>query len=333
MSNITLAVKYRPKCFAEVVGQQAVVSILSKQIETHTFKNVYLFVGSSGSGKTSVARIMADAINNGEGGPIEIDGASNNGVDNIRQLISDAQQSSVDSEYKVYIIDECHMLTQQAWNAALKLIEEPPSNTIFIFCTTNPEKIPLTIMSRVQRFDFKKISTQDITNRLEYILNSENIDGYDRDALRKIADKSNGLMREAVSMLDKCLAYSSEVSTTNVDLVLGLISSELSFKLFKGIIEKNVDETFAILKETLSTGISAISVLDDMLKYFIDATKIQLTKDIEITRIPCKYKDYILSIGEDLFNVVERILKYRKLTQLAPNDNLLDALMLELCRR
>ena len=121
---------------------------------TKLWHNAYLFCGPAGCGKTTAARIFANEINNGEGSPIEIDAASNNGVDNIRALITDAQQSAIDCEYKIYIIDEVHMLTTAAWNAALKLIEEPPLNTVFIFCTTNPEKIPDTYYLRVQRFDF-----------------------------------------------------------------------------------------------------------------------------------------------------------------------------------
>lgn len=333
MSNITLAVKYRPKCFAEIVGQQAVVSILSKQVETNTFKNVYLFCGSSGCGKTSLARILANAINNGEGEPIEIDAASNNGVDNIRQLISDAQQMSIDSDYKTYIIDECHMLTTQAWNAALKLIEEPPTNTIFIFCTTNPEKIPLTIMSRVQRFDFKKISTEDIQNRLEYILNVENIGTYEKDALRKIADKSNGLMREAISMLDKCVDYSNEINVHNVNLILGFADDELLFQVFKSIIEKNVESALKNLNDILSSNTNPITILDNLLKYFIDANKIQLTHSVIYGSILEKYKDYLINIKEDIFPLVERIISYRKLSQLIPSEKLLEALFIELCRR
>ena len=171
--SVSLACKYRPKSFEECVGQPVVVSVLSRQIATKTFKSAYLFVGASGCGKTSVARIMASEINNRQSDPIEIDAASNNGIDNVRAIISDARQTSLDSDYKVYILDECHAFSNQAWQALLKLIEEPPYNTIFIFCTTNPDKIPDTIMTRVQRFDFNKISNKDIVDRLEFILNEE----------------------------------------------------------------------------------------------------------------------------------------------------------------
>ena len=130
----SLAVKYRPKTFSEICGQSSIVKIITRQIEMNEFKNACLFAGASGCGKTTIARIVANMINNGQGEPIEIDAASNNGVENVRQIIHDAQERSIDSKYKIYIIDECHSLTNQAWQAFLKCIEEPPTYTIFIFC-------------------------------------------------------------------------------------------------------------------------------------------------------------------------------------------------------
>ena len=169
MSKEALATKYRPTTFDDVVGQDSTKIILQQQLETGEFKNAYLFVGSAGTGKTTCARIFADEINKHEGTPIELDAASNNGVDDVRNIIQQAKTKSLDSEYKVFIIDECHSLSNTAWQAFLKLIEEPPAKSIFIFCTTNPEKIPKTILSRVQRFDFKRISQDGIVDRLDYI--------------------------------------------------------------------------------------------------------------------------------------------------------------------
>ena len=176
MSNfrhIALAVKYRPKTFDDVVEQEAIKDILTEQIETNSFKHAYLFCGPAGCGKTTAARIFANDLNKGKGNPIEVDAASNNGVDNIREIIDNAKRKSLDSEYKIYIIDEVHMLSIGAFNAMLKLLEEPPAGTIFIMCTTDPQKIPATILSRVQRYDFSKISTDSITARLVHILENE----------------------------------------------------------------------------------------------------------------------------------------------------------------
>lgn len=169
-----LAIKYRPKTFDDVVEQDNIKIILTQQLKTGTFKNSYLFTGGAGTGKTTCARIFANEINKGQGNPIELDAASNNGVDNVRDIIQQAQLQSLDSEFKVFIIDECHMITNAGWNAMLKLIEEPPAKSIFIFCTTNPEKIPKTILSRVQRYDFRRISQNGIVERLRYILEKEN---------------------------------------------------------------------------------------------------------------------------------------------------------------
>ena len=169
-----LATKYRPTTFDEVVEQGSIKIILREQIDTNTVKNGYLFVGSAGTGKTTCARIFANEINKGQGTPIEMDAASNNSVEDIRNIISQAQTKSLDSEYKIFIIDEAHSLSNSAWQAMLKTLEEPPAKSIFIFCTTDPNRIPKTILSRVQRYDFQRISNKGIVDRLKYIIDAEN---------------------------------------------------------------------------------------------------------------------------------------------------------------
>ena len=173
MAIQTLAVKYRPKTWDDVTEQGSTKIILQQQLETGEIKNAYLFCGPAGCGKTTCARIFANEINKGQGNPIELDAASNNGVDDVRNIIQQAQTKSLNSEYKCFIIDECHAISNAGWQAMLKLIEEPPAKSIFIFCTTDPQKIPKTILSRVQRYDFKRISQNGIIERLKWILEQE----------------------------------------------------------------------------------------------------------------------------------------------------------------
>ena len=174
MAVKTLAVKYRPTSWDEVSEQSSTKIILQQQLKSGEVKNAYLFCGPAGCGKTTCARIFANDINKGEGNPIELDAASNNGVDDVRNIIQQAKTKSINSEYKIFIIDECHALSNSAWQAMLKIIEEPPAKSIFIFCTTDPQKIPKTILSRVQRYDFQRISQEGIVERLERILELEN---------------------------------------------------------------------------------------------------------------------------------------------------------------
>lgn len=174
----SLAVKYRPQTFEDVLGQSAVKIILKQQLESGTIHQAMLFCGPSGDGKTTTARIVANMLNDGKGLPIEMDAASHNGVDDVREIAKMATSQAIDgATYKVFIIDECHMITPQGWASFLKLIEEPPARAIFIFCTTDPQRIPATILSRVQRYNFTKVSEDDIKKRLLQILENE---GYTR---------------------------------------------------------------------------------------------------------------------------------------------------------
>ena len=217
---LSLSVKYRPTKFEEVCSQKAIVKILNRQLELKDYSNCYLFSGPSGTGKTTIARIFSNKINNGVGEPIEIDAASNNGVDNIRSIIDEAKERSLVSEYKIFIIDECHMITTAGWNAFLKCIEEPPKYTIFMFCTTNPEKIPSTILNRVMRFNLSKINLVDIESRLDYISNQEKLLNY-KEAINYISKIANGSLREAIADLEKCLNYSNDLKIENILECLG----------------------------------------------------------------------------------------------------------------
>ena len=240
MAQKTLAVKYRPKTFDDVTEQGSIKIILQQQLRSEEIKNAYLFCGPAGCGKTTCARIFASEINKGQGNPIEMDAASNSGVEDVRNIIQQAQTKSLDSEYKVFIIDECHSISNTGWQAFLKLIEEPPAKSIFIFCTTDPQKIPRTILSRVQRYDFTKISQQGIVDRLRYIFDVEYANSEEAllrlEALEYIAKIAEGGMRDAISLMDKALAYSAELTLENVVQALGTTDYDTMFNLAKSIL-------------------------------------------------------------------------------------------------
>ena len=234
----SLAVKYRPQEFIDVCGQSSIIHIFQKQLELRQFKNTYLLSGPSGCGKTTIARIFARKINNNIGNPIEIDAASNNGVDNVKNIIKSASERALDGEYKIYIIDEAHMITIQGWNAFLKCLEEPPAKTIFIFCTTDPQKIPKTILNRMQRFAITKINNQQIIDRLTFICEQEGYINYN-EATKYIADISDGGMRDAISNLEKCASYNPDLCMDNVLNCLGDNSYSTFFSLINNIIDGN----------------------------------------------------------------------------------------------
>lgn len=281
----SLAVKYRPKVFEDVASQSSTVTILNKQLELKKYSNVYGFSGPSGVGKTTLARIFAMAINGGKGNPIEIDGASNNGVDNIRSIIHDARERSIDSMYKVYIVDECHMITTAGWNAFLKTIEEPPMYTIFMFCTTDPQKIPTTIKNRLMNFNLNKVSTEHIKSRLEYISQQEGFINYE-EACEYIAKLSDGGMRDAISMLEKASNYSKDLSIKNVLDSLGNFSHSLMFNLTNSIVDGNEKEIINTIESIYNQGIDLKLFVDLYLEFILDLTKFSLFNDMKVTKIP-----------------------------------------------
>jgi len=329
----SLANKYRPKCFAEVIGQQTIISILSKQIETKTFKQAYLFCGPTGCGKTTCARLFHKGVNNGAGEPKDINAADNNGIGLVRDLAVDAQQTALDCDVKTYIVDECHQFTRAAWDAALKLIEEPPSNVVFIFCTTNPNKVPETIMTRVQRFDFKRVPANIIADRLEFIMNEEfPTIKYERDALLRIAAKANGFVREAITLLDLCI-NTGEVNTTNVCNTLGVIKYEVLWNYTKAILNKDSTKAFEYVQKMLETKSDTVALLDEILEFFIECTKIMLTKEPAYSKISKDYADEILQTDFDFMEFVDRAFKYAQLRTISTGDTLVNILTSELCRR
>ena len=301
MAIKSLAIKYRPKTWDDVVEQQTIKDILTQQLETGTIKNAYLFVGGAGTGKTTCARIFANEINKGEGNPIEQDAASNNSVEDARDLIQQAKTQSLDSEYKVFIIDECHMLSNAAWNALLKLIEEPPAKSIFIFCTTDPQKIPKTILSRVQRYDFQRISQQGIEKRLGEIITAEIEDGaiihLDIDATNYIAKIADGGMRDAITMMDKCLSYSEELTMENVVEALGLNDYGIMFELNTAIMENDPDDIIYIIEHIHASGKDLKIFMHSYMQFLLDICKYNILGDFKYVNIPNIYENEFAEYG------------------------------------
>ena len=298
MSVKSLAIKYRPHQWSDVVEQDTIKGILQYQLMTGTVKNAYLFVGGAGTGKTTCARIFANEINKGEGNPIEMDAASNNSVEDAREIIRQAKTKSLNSEYKVFIIDECHMLSTAAWNALLKLIEEPPAKSIFIFCTTDPQKIPKTILSRVQRYDFQRISQKGIVNRLADIIVSENVPYADNEAVEYIAKLADGGLRDGLSMMDKCLSYSDELTMDNVVKALGLNDYDVMFRLNTSILENKGSDIIDIVESIHSSGKDLKIFMRSYMQFLLDVCKYHMLGDFKYVNIPSIYKDGLDSDGD-----------------------------------
>lgn len=286
----SLAVKYRPKSWSEVSEQDSVCKILNNQIDTNTIRNGYLFCGGAGTGKTTCARIFADQINKGQGAPIELDAASNNSVEDIRKLIEQAQTQSLDSEYKTFIIDECHSLSNQAWQAMLKTLEEPPAKSVFIFCTTNPERIPNTILSRVQRFNFQRISQSGIIKRLKYILDEEINSGrnitYELPAVELIAKIADGGLRDAITLCDKCLSYSTELTTDTVVKALGIADYDVMIRLTDAVLKNKVRDVIDILNGVHKTGIDLKQFIKNYFEFILDANIYSVTGNEDMVKLP-----------------------------------------------
>lgn len=317
-----LATKYRPRTFEDVVCQDNIKKVLTNQLETGEIKQAYLFCGSAGTGKTTSARIFANDVNGGKGKPIEIDGASNNGVDNIRSIIDDCRMKSLDSKYKVYIIDEVHMLSIGAFNALLKVLEEPPKGVIFILCTTDPHKIPATILSRLQRFDFKRIPQFDIVQRLQYILQQEGILTYNVEAIEYIAKLADGGMRDAIMKLDTVLGYTTEITLQAVLDCLGITNYEHLVTIVQGIINKQPNEPIQIIDKIYKDGKDLKLFVKDLNKFVLDLCKLSITHNKELTMIPT-------DIMRQCIHIATNTPKYQLVDILDAINNLLDKIKYE----
>lgn len=271
MSKESWAVKYRPRNWDALIGQPHIRKILENQIETNNIKHAYLFCGGAGTGKTTSARIVANLINEGKGRPIELDCASRNGVDDVREIIEESKHKPFDCKYKIFIMDECHMLSTGANNALLKILEEPPEWVIFIFCTTDPQKVIGTIHSRVQKLVFKKVSVQDLTERLKYILQQEGITTYTDEALTYIARLAKGGVRDSITTLEKCYDYDHNINIKNViDATAGGITEDILMNFMDLVYNKKAKEALLALNDIYMSGID-MSLFDRLFKEFIQS--------------------------------------------------------------
>lgn len=291
--------KYRPMTFSDVVGQPQVTVTLKNELMAGRISHAYLFTGSRGTGKTTCAKILAKAVNcldpqNGDpcgvceackgldNGSIldvvEIDAASNNGIDSIRSLIEESAFTPSGSKYRVYIIDEVHELSAQAFNALLKTLEEPPAHVIFILATTEVHKILPTILSRCQRFDFKRIAAEDIADRLEYVCSEENVT-IDREAALLIARIADGGMRDALSILDQCMGRSSEIDLAVVNETAGIAGTDHLFALADDIAGKNSVAALETINELHTNSKDMSKLCEEMISHFRELMLIKTMKD------------------------------------------------------
>ena len=295
MAKQALALKYRPRKFEDVVEQDAIKATLMQQLKTNTIQHCYLFTGPAGCGKTTDARIFASEINKGKGIPIELDAASNNSVDDMRRILDQAKYRAVDSEYKVFILDEVHAFSNTAFQCFLKTCEEPPAKSIFILCTTDPQKIPNTILSRVQRYDFRKISFNGIVNRLKYIIQNENNEGanitFTDDAIEYIAKLCDGGMRDSITTLDKCLSYNNNLTLENVTKALGTVNYDILFDLTDYVYNYDTNNVIETIESIYMSGANIKQFIKDYTLFVLDLCKYGLNKSFNYVQIPSLYKN------------------------------------------
>lgn len=326
MAKQSLAVKYRPKTWDDVSEQEEIKIILQQQLSNNEIVHGYLFCGPAGCGKTTAARIFANEINKGQGNPIELDAASNNSVEDIRRLIEQAQTQSLESEYKVFILDEVHMLSNSAWNAFLKTLEEPPAKSIFIMATTDPQKIPATILSRAQRYNFQRISQQGIVDRLKTIIAWEDTeilenggpdgalaDNCSNDAIEYIAKLANGGMRDAITLMDKCLSYSQQLTLENVVKALNTVDYATMFKLTEAVAISNKLQVIEVIENLYNSGKDLKQFVKQYVQFLLDVEKFYIGCDWKYINLPKlkEYEDWLTYNDEPqkISEILERVVK------------------------
>ena len=331
MSYTALYRKYRSQSFDEIVGQKHIITSLTNQIKNGTVGHAYLFTGTRGTGKTSIAKIFAKAINceHGKNGNpcnecevcksitagtnvdiMEIDAASNNRVDEIRELREKVKYPPVSCKYKVYIIDEVHMLTDSAFNALLKTLEEPPAYVVFILATTEVQKLPATILSRCLRFDFKLLTDEELENHLKYVFDDSKIK-YEKEALSLLAKLGAGSVRDTLSIADMCVAYSNRnVTYQSVIEAVGMTDRQTLKEITKCLLEGNQGELLSTINKVSSLGKNLTQLAKDMVTF---------VRDILVTK-SCKDYQNILKLPADQIKELE------DLSKLTTNDKLIEIL-------
>lgn len=334
----SLAVKYRPKDLKSVCGQESIRQILEQQINTNNIKSGYIFCGASGCGKTTTARILAMLINKGKGYAFEFDAASNSSVDAVKNIIEASNTKSITAEYKIYIIDECHSLSSTAWQAWLKTLEEPNGKTIFIFCTTDPEKVPQTILNRLQRFDFSKIPQDLILERLQYICKEEGFIAED-EALKYIVKLSKGRMRDAIAYLEKVSSLTNNINLNECVNSLGETDYQTMFNLTNAIIDRDEVKVLNIINFLDSKGKDLKLFTNEYTSFILDVNKFIILKDFNNINIPKVYeKDlmYILNLEgykEFYSKVLDELIKLKEQIRFESEiRTVLEICMLFLCR-
>lgn len=317
MSRVALYREFRPQTFDETVGQPQVTIPLKQAVKTDNFAHAYLFKGMRGTGKTSTAKILAKALNCldlQDGNPCnkcencrkinegsmldvtELDAASNNSVDNIRALTEEAAFAPIAGKRKIYIIDEVHMLSAGAFNALLKTLEEPPSHVVFILATTDPQRIPATVISRCQSYEFRSIPLEDIVARLEYILEKEG-ESADKDAVEMVAKLANGAMRDAISLLDQLIAgHKDKITIEDVLNMVGIVEDEFNFQLASALLRADQSSSFKALDELQNSGRDLRRFMLDFIEYLNKVLKVKILE---------RPQEFLIVSQEDLAKLQE----------------------------
>lgn len=340
----SLSLKYRPKDFEDVVEQGIATDFLKAMLKSGDYPHAILLTGPSGCGKTTLARIIANKINDNKGKPIEIDAASNNGVEQIRQIVLESKESDLYATYKIYIIDECHAITTQGWTAFLKGIEEPAAYTIYIFCTTEPNKIPANILNRVQRYNLTRISYKGIYDRLVKICQAEGFTNYEQTC-DLISKRAHGGMRDAITLLDQCSKLSKELDINKTEELLGNFSYEAMIKFTNDIIDQNTDEVLKYLNYLYNNGYDLKDFINNYIECVIDLNKYLIFRDVNLTSFPRYLEEttdqsislrHVVNIqnGKEYFNwLADRLLNIKFQIKNDPiYKSTIEILFLNICR-